>query len=82
MASGQSSPGIDDGPFASPSADSIVPDGGFGWIIVLGCAVQTFIFYGTYPVKPVILVQMFHTAFCLYSFKTFHRFIVTTDPKI
>ena len=32
---------------ASPSfSDATVPDGGFGWIIVLGCAVQTFIFYG------------------------------------
>jgi hypothetical protein len=31
---------------ASPLADSTVPDGGSGWIIVLGCAIQTFLFYG------------------------------------
>jgi hypothetical protein len=32
---------------AAPSfSDATVPDGGLGWIVVLGCAVQTFIFYG------------------------------------
>ena len=49
--SGQSISEIDDVASASLSADSTaadsaVPDGGFGWTIVLGCAVQTFIFYG------------------------------------
>ena len=44
MASSQSNPGIDDASFASPSAGSIVYDGDFGRIILLGCAVQTFVF--------------------------------------
>ncbi len=28
-------------------ADSTVPDGGYGWVVVLGCAMLTFLFYGT-----------------------------------
>ncbi|KAI9755467.1 MAG: hypothetical protein M4579_004258 [Chaenotheca gracillima] len=32
---------------ASQAADSAVPDGGYGWIVVLGCAVLTFWFVGT-----------------------------------
>lgn len=28
-------------------ADSTVPDGGYGWVVVLGCAILTFLFYGT-----------------------------------
>jgi hypothetical protein len=52
VTSDQSIARINDVGAASPSAESTVPDGGFGWIIVLGCAVQTFIFYGTYPVHP------------------------------
>jgi hypothetical protein len=42
----QSASGINDDGAASPVADSTVPDGGSGWIIVLGCAIQTFLFYG------------------------------------
>jgi hypothetical protein len=57
-ASDQSVSRINDAGVASPSAESTVLDGGFGWIIVLGCAVQTFIFYGTYPVYPSIIFQV------------------------
>src|SRR4051794_32133426 len=49
--SGESISATDDDAPVSPlpdatAAGSTVPDGGRGWIIVLGCAVQTFIFYG------------------------------------
>lgn len=60
VTSDQSIARINDVGATSPSAESTVPDGGFGWIIVLGCAVQTFIFYGTYPVHiPYIQAQPF-----------------------
>ncbi|KAL7626357.1 hypothetical protein AAE478_003129 [Parahypoxylon ruwenzoriense] len=32
---------------ASRLADSSVPDGGYGWVVVLGCAVMTWWFVGT-----------------------------------
>ena len=40
----QSASGINDDGTASPVADSTVRDGRSGWIIVLGCAIQTFLF--------------------------------------
>jgi MFS family permease len=46
IASEQSTSAINDVGAASPLADSTAPDGGSGWVIVLGCAVQTFLFYG------------------------------------
>jgi hypothetical protein len=46
LASVQSTSNVNDVSAAPSSSDARVPDGGFGWIIVLGCAVQTFIFYG------------------------------------
>lgn len=65
VASDQSISRINDAGVASPSAESTVPDGGFGWIIVLGCAVQTFIFYGIYPVYPSIIFQVLQRVFLL-----------------
>lgn len=32
---------------ASPAADARVPDGGYGWVVVAGCATLTFWFGGT-----------------------------------
>ena len=32
---------------ASRQADEAVPDGGYGWVIVTGCAIMTFWFVGT-----------------------------------
>ena len=45
-ASAQPTSSINDVSTGPSFSDATVPDGGFGWIIVLGCAVQTFIFYG------------------------------------
>jgi hypothetical protein len=46
LASAQSTSNVNDVSATPSFSDATVPDGGFGWIIVLGCAVQTFIFYG------------------------------------
>ena len=46
LASAQPTSSINDVSTGPSFSDATVPDGGFGWIIVLGCAVQTFIFYG------------------------------------
>jgi hypothetical protein len=46
LVSAQSTSNVNDVSAAPSFSDATVPDGGFGWIIVLGCAVQTFIFYG------------------------------------
>jgi hypothetical protein len=46
VASAQSTSNINDVGAAPSFSDPTVPDGGYGWMVVLGCAVQTFIFYG------------------------------------